>query len=166
MKNNFYKKNNLTDETTNTKPTFNSETNIITINQLLENETQNNKHDNWNKIDKYTKLQTLHTYAEKYGKENNLSIKEVKLLKSFFNDCLEKTKLQKTKEVVYDKETKKITFIPYLHYNKLNNRFTLKIDDTKRISTLKSLTPKRSITDKNRSSSTNEEFDELDATTS
>jgi hypothetical protein len=156
MKNNFYKK---TDET---NKSFSNETNYNTINELLESELQNNKHDNWNKIDKNAKMQKLYTYAEKYGKENNFSIKEIKLLKTFFLECLEKTKLHKTKEVICDKETKEIISIPQLHYNRVNSRFTLKVDDAKRVSTLKSLTPKRTITDKNRSSSTNGEVDEID----
>jgi hypothetical protein len=33
--------------------------------------------------------------------------------------------------------------IPSLHFNQLNHNFTLKIMDSKRVSTLKSLTPKR-----------------------
>ena len=66
-------------------------------------------------------------------------------------ECLEKMKLQKTKDVVYDKETKEITSIPALHFNINSHHFTLKIMDTKRVSTLKSLTPKR-ISNKNKES--------------
>lgn len=162
MKNNFYNKNSGNDDT-HPDSKFNNETNYNTINQLLEKESQNNKHENWNKLDKNAKMQKLHIYAEKYAKENKMSIRETDLLKTFFVECLEKTKLHKTKDVLCDKETKEIISIPHLHYNKINNRFTLKMDDNKRISTLKSLTPKRTITDKNRSSSsTNEDNDDID----
>jgi hypothetical protein len=51
--------------------------------------------------------------------------------------------LNKTKDVIYDKEKRDITSIPALHYNSVSRSFTLKITDTKRVSTLKSLTPKR-----------------------
>jgi hypothetical protein len=120
-----------------------NEMNYNTIDQLLEKEKQHNKTETWNKLDKMIKIQKLHQYAEKYGKEHNLPNKEVKLLKQFFNDCLEKNKLQKTKEVNYDKDTRVITCIPSLSFNNTNHNFTLRITDTKRVSTLKSLTPKR-----------------------
>jgi hypothetical protein len=69
--------------------------------------------------------------------------KDVKLLKNFFKSCLDKNKLAKSKDVVYNKEEMKIMSIPSLHFNQLNHNFTLKIMDSKRVSTLKSLTPKR-----------------------
>jgi hypothetical protein len=120
-----------------------SETNYNTIDQLLEREKQHNKTEIWNKLEKSLKIQKLHQYAEKYGKENNLSLKEIKSLKLFFNDSLEKGKLQKTKEIVYDKENRVINNIPSLVFNSVLHNFTLKNLDAKRVSTLKSLTPKR-----------------------
>ena len=47
------------------------ESTFSAIDQLLENEKQQNKKDAWNKIDKTVKIQKLHEFAEKYGKENN-----------------------------------------------------------------------------------------------
>jgi hypothetical protein len=120
-----------------------SEINYNTIDQLLEREKQHNKTETWNKLDKSIKIQKLHQYAEKYGKEHNLPVKDIKLLKSFFNDCLEKNKLQKTKDINYDKDNRIIVNIPSLAFNNINHNFTLKLTDTKRVSTLKSLTPKR-----------------------
>jgi hypothetical protein len=70
-------------------------------------------------------------------------------LKAFFIACLDNTQLQKAKDVIYDKNTKEITSIPALHFNKISRNYTLKITDSKRVSTLKSLTPKR-ITEKNK----------------
>ena len=124
---------------------YTNETSYNAIDALLEKEKQNNKNDNWSKLDKTSKIQKLHSFAEKYGKQHNLPIKDVKLLKSFFIDCLEKSKLQKAKDVVYSKDTKDITSIPALHFNVTTHNFTLKIMDAKRVSTLKSLTPKRMI---------------------
>ena len=80
------------------------ETSYTDLDQLLEQEKQHNKSDSWNKLDKTVKIQKLHIFAEKYGKENTLPVKDVKALKHFFTDSLEKNKLQKTKDVVYDKE--------------------------------------------------------------
>ena len=87
----------------------------------------------------------MNNFADRYGRDNVLPIKEVKMLKMFFIDSLEKGKLQKTKQVIYNKETNEITSIPALFFNSISRNFTLKILDNKRISTMKSLTPKRMI---------------------
>ncbi len=128
-------------ESTNSMPT----TEQIDLDKLLETEKQQNKVDTWNKLDKTLKTQKLHIFAEKYGKDNSLPVKDIKSLKQFFLEALEKNKLQKAKDVVYDKEKGVILSIPSLSFNVTNRAFTLKIMDAKRVSTLKSLTPKRII---------------------
>jgi hypothetical protein len=125
--------------------------NYNAIDKLLENEKQKNKNEAWNKLDKTIKIQKLHVFAEKYGKENALPVKDIKLLKTFFIDCLEKNKLQKTKDVNYDKEKREIISVPALFFNNTNHNFTLKSTDAKRVSTLKSLTPKRVTANNNES---------------
>jgi hypothetical protein len=132
---------------TNVKPPMMSinESNYNTVDLILEKEKQHNKNDTWNKLDKTGKIQKLHAFAEKYGKTNNLPVKDIKSLKLFFIDCLEKSKLQKAKDVVYDKEAREIISIPSLFFNVASKSFTLKIMDAKRVSTLKSLTPKRVV---------------------
>ena len=116
---------------------------VSELDALLEKEKIRNKGEVWIKLDKTIKRQKLEDYAEKYGKEHNMSSKDLKLLKTFFNNCLEKNKLNKSKNVVYNKDDRIITSIPALHFNQVTKNFTLKILDTKRVSTLKSLTPKR-----------------------
>lgn len=134
---------------TETNDNTSSETNVeVNINALLEKEKQHNKTESWNKLDKTIKIQKLHSFAEKYGKDNGFSMKDIKSLKIFFKDCLEKNKLQKTKEVLYNKESQEITKIPALFFNHTNRNFTLKIIDTNRVSTLKSLTPLRNTSEK------------------
>jgi hypothetical protein len=128
--------------------TNNNETNYNDLDVLLEKEKIYNKTETWNKLDKTEKIQKLHAFSEKYGKQNNYSTKDIKLLKQFFIDCLEKAKLQKTKEVVYDKEAREIVSVPSLSFNPTSKNFTLRIMDPKRVSTLKSLTPKRMLQDK------------------
>jgi hypothetical protein len=120
----------------------------IDIDTLLENENQQNKNDSWTKLNKTTKIQKLHSFAEKYGKQHHYSIKEVRLLKHFLSESLDKGKLQKTKDVLYDKTNHEIEDIPGLFFHPTNKNFTLRVD-SKRISTLKSLTPKR-ITEKHK----------------
>jgi hypothetical protein len=121
----------------------NNEMSMMNIDAMLEKEKQYNKLDSWNKLDKTLKVQKLCAFSERYGKENHLSMKEVSLLKQFFNECLIKNKLQKKKDIIYDKTQSEIISIPSLFFNNVGRNFTLKNTDTKRVSTLKSLTPKR-----------------------
>jgi len=97
----------------------------------------------WNKLENSTKIQKLHIFSEKYGREKNLPAKEIKLLKSYFTECiLHKNKLNKSKDIVYDKELGVINSIPGLNFNTTSKTFTIRVTDQKRVSTLKSLTPK------------------------
>ena len=122
----------------------------LNIDQILEKEKTLNKNEPWNKLFKTTKTQKLHAFAEKYGQKHNLSAKEVKELKLFLSKSLE-TKLSKTKDVMYDKNTQEITDVPGLAQHPSSRAFTIRADTSKRPSTLKSLTPKR-ITERNRNS--------------
>jgi hypothetical protein len=118
------------------------------IDELLENEKMHNNNDSWNKLDNISKKQLLQSYADKYGLDNNLTGTEIENLKSFFNDAIQKNKLKKTKEVQYNKDTRIILNIPSLFFNTINRSFTLR-NIEKRVSTLKSMTPKR-ISNKNK----------------
>jgi hypothetical protein len=115
----------------------------LNIDAILENEKINNKTETWNKLDKTFKMQKLTLFAEKYISTNQIVDINVDSLINFFNNCLNDKKLQKKKDLVYDKKTYEIIEIPSLHYNTINRSFSLKNLDTKRISTLKYLTPKR-----------------------
>jgi len=122
-----------------------NEMSIGAVDKILEKEKQTNKTDAWNKLDKTAKIQKLHAFAEKYGKDNGYPVKDVKALKMFFVDSLDKNKLQKAKDLVYSRDLGEITSIPALHFNSATRSFTLRIMDAKRVSTLKSLTPKRVV---------------------
>lgn len=117
--------------------------NVEQLDDLLEKEKIRNKGDVWIKLDKTDRYQRLLEYADKHGKEQNMSSRDLKLLKTFFKSCLDKNKLNKSKDVVYNKEERVIISIPALHFNQVTKNFTLKILDNKRVSTLKSLTPKK-----------------------
>ena len=124
-----------------------STTTMNNIEQLLENEKKQMNAEPWNKLDKRLKIQKLHAYAEKYGKENAIPMKEIKGLKTFFSECLTKDKLAKVKDVEYDRENGVINGIPSLFLHPSSRAFTLRNLD-KKVSTLKSLTPKKNITPK------------------
>jgi len=122
------------------------EVSLNAIDRILEKETNRNKTDSWNRLDKTIKIQKLNAFAETYCREHSSAVggsssKDIRSLQAFFIDALEKNKLQRTKDVQYDKETHEIRAIPALHYNTVSRNYTLRIIDTKRVSTLKSLTP-------------------------
>ena len=118
------------------------ETAYSKIDNLLEIEKKKNKNEVWNKLDKTVKLQKLHIYAEKYGKDNNLPMKEIKQLKQYFNDSLNKNKIQKAKDVVYDREKGVVQIVHGLSFNNQTKNFTIRNVDSKHVSTVK-LTSKR-----------------------
>jgi len=120
-----------------------SSDNISNLDKFLENEKINNGNEPWCKLNKTIKMKKLQDYVEIYEKTNNLSDEESELLMIFLKDCIDRKKLQRVKDVIYDKENGKIKEIPALHYMKSNKHFTLKNID-KRVSTLKSLAPKKS----------------------
>jgi hypothetical protein len=89
------------------------------------------------------KLHSHFEYADKYAIEQKYLGEEKSVLKQFFVESLERGKLLKTKEVNYNKNSQQIIDIQGLHYHTNTHKFTLRIIDAKRVSTLKSLTPKR-----------------------
>jgi hypothetical protein len=113
------------------------------LENFLENEKTNNKNEPWAKLDKTVKIKKLAIYAEIYAKEKEYTEDEKTSLVKFLKDCLDRKKLQRVKDVIYDKTLGEIKEIPALSYNKSSNHFTLKNMDAKRVSTLKSLPPKK-----------------------
>lgn len=116
--------------------------NLSGLDTFLENEKNNNKFEPWCKLNKTIKIQKLIEFANLYKERNNLDESEKELLISFFKDSLERKKLQRVKDVIYDKENGIINEVPSLVFTKSNKNFTLKRQD-KRVSTLKSLPQKK-----------------------
>lgn len=123
-------------------PEKKSSTDLANLDIFLENEKRTNSSEPWSKLDKTAKIRKLTTFAQNYKSEQNLNDEEYDKLVAFFRDCLDKKRLQRVKDVNYNKETGEIKDIPALIFNKPNNHFTLKNMD-KRASTLKGLTPKK-----------------------
>jgi hypothetical protein len=123
-------------------PENKSSNDLANLDKFLENEKINNSNEPWSKLDKTAKIKKLAIFAENYKTEQNLSYEEYQQLIAFFRECLDKKKLQRVKDVNYNKDTGEIKDIPALHYNKPSNHFTLKNID-KRVSTLRGLTPKK-----------------------
>jgi hypothetical protein len=116
---------------------------MYNLDKFLENEKINNDNEPWCKLNKTVKTKKILDYVEKYKIEKKLNEEEEQILITFLKDCLDRKKLQRVKDVLYDKVNGSIKDIPSLSYTKINKHFTLKNMD-KRISTLKSLAPKKS----------------------
>jgi len=119
-----------------------SSNDLSNLDKFLETEKNNNINEPWCKLNKTIKTKKLIDFVEIYSKEKNLSADESKALLAFLKDCLDKKKLARVKDVVYDKDTGTVKEIPALTYVKTTKHFTLKNID-KRVSTLKSLAPKK-----------------------
>jgi hypothetical protein len=119
-----------------------SSNDLSNLDKFLENEKNNNSNEPWCKLNKTIKNKKLMEFVEIYKKDKNLDEEESNNLILFLKDCLDKKKLQRVKDVIYNKISGMITDIPALSYTKSNKHFTLKNID-KRVSTLKSLAPKK-----------------------
>ena len=119
-----------------------SSNDLSNLEKFLENEQNNNKNEPWCKLDKTIKTKKIIEFIEVYKVNNELDTEESSSLLTFLKDCLNRKKLQRVKDVIYDKENGQIKDIPALQYTKASKHFTLKNID-KRISTVKSLTPKK-----------------------
>ena len=116
--------------------------NLSNMENFLEEEKQMNNNEPWTKLNKTKKILKFNEFVEKYSSDHSISEDEKNSLIRFLTENLERKKLTKTKEVVYDKENGKLLSIPNLIYNTTTKKFTLKRCD-KRQSTLKSLAPKK-----------------------
>jgi len=123
-------------------PESKSSTDLENLDKFLENEKITNACEPWSKLDKTAKLKKLIIFADNYKNVNNLSDYEYEQLILFFRDCLDKKKLQRVKDVSYNKDTGEIKDIPALCFSKPTNHFTLKNID-KRVSTIRGLAPKK-----------------------
>ncbi len=112
------------------------------IDDYLQKEKALSKNKPWSKLGKASKLRKISAFVTQYTSEQGLTNKQAIVLHRYLNACLEKKKLQRVKDVVYDSVAGKISSIPGLTMNKTANKFTLRRQDKKR-STLKGLAPKR-----------------------
>tara|TARA_X000000368_G_C22930512_1_gene667393 strand:+ start:110 stop:652 length:543 start_codon:yes stop_codon:yes gene_type:complete len=115
--------------------------NVNDIDDFLTKEKKENKLKPWNKLGKSSKIKLIKNFIIKYKNNNNLDDETNEKLKVFLYKCIERKKLQKIKDIKYDKIKEIIIDIPNLFFNKKTKKFVLKKNE-KRISTLKSLAPK------------------------
>ena len=115
--------------------------NIENIELFLTKEKNENKNKPWNKIGKTKKIKIINEFIKSYSKINKLNKVKTLELKNYLLTCIERKKLQKIKDVNYNKEKEVIIDIPNLHYNEKTKKFFVKKGE-KKLSTLKHLAPK------------------------
>tara|TARA_B110000261_G_scaffold155706_1_gene188780 strand:+ start:145 stop:630 length:486 start_codon:yes stop_codon:yes gene_type:complete len=125
-------------------PTTPSDT-MDNLDIFLENEKQSNKIDSWNKLDKTMKMRKCNIFIEEYAKANYLSVNDKLELTDYIKDCIDRKKLSRTKDVIYNMETGMLEQIPTLLY--ANNRFTLRSINKKTLSS-EGLGPKKNENNK------------------
>ena len=122
-------------------PIPNSTENLTDLDAFLDKEKEANKQLPWTKLDKSLKLRKISNFVRKYTNEHNLNKKESQELGYYLKDCLERRKIQRQKDIEYDKASGMIKHIPNLVFNKQSGKFTLKNNEKSQCIT-KGLAPK------------------------
>jgi len=109
---------------TSTKMTQDN-TDLSQVELFLENEKKSNRSEPWNKLDKTTKYKKIEEFASLYAEKNN--IPDSSELVTFLKDAIDKKKIYKVKDILYDKIECCIKEIPGLIFLNLDTKkFTLK----------------------------------------
>ena len=112
---------------------------VSIIDAYLENETKNNKNETWSKLNKTDRVKKLRIFVANYNTNNTdkkYTNEQLEQLQHYLMECLNKKRLSRVKDVVY--ENGEIKSINNLYFNKMKKKFTIKRGD-RRVSTLKSL---------------------------
>ena len=130
-----------------------TEKNLFNLDKFLEDDKQTSRKEPWSKLDKTMKTKKIMAFVENYSEEKKLQKDQKRALETFLKDCLNRKRLQRVKDVDYDKDNGIIKSIPSLVPTKTSKQFTLK-NIEKRVNTLKSLPQSRrkTITAKNKKS--------------
>ena len=113
------------------------------IDSYLNKELAANKLQTWTKLDKTQKIFKLNTYVDDILKKKyNLKNENIINGKLFLSLSLDRKSLNKTKDVIYDKDTKSITNIPNLIFIEETRTFVIRKCD-KHVGTSKALVPPR-----------------------
>jgi hypothetical protein len=110
---------------------------MLTLEDIVEMDNKKNEHLPWNKLNKSLKLKRIMDFANLMKERDQLDEEKTNQLKQMLRDKLERKCLQRTKDVIYNKEEERIESIPALVC--IQQKYTLRTDA---ISPLNSLAPK------------------------
>ena len=115
------------------------------LDKFLEEECELSKKEHWLKLHKPDKLIKLKKYGDVLIEKYNLNDNEVEYMYHFFTTCIDLKKINKIKDIEYDKENGLINNIPIILFNEKNRSFHIKKCD-KHVSTVKSIPVKKNRT--------------------
>ena len=111
-----------------------------TLEEIIQRDTDRIASLPWNKLDKSTKIKKLNEFSDRIGLTQDLSTSVILGLKSMLKDKMSRKLLQKTKDIVYDKEKGMILDIPNLLFHTETQKYTIRTIENE--SPLHSLAPK------------------------
>ena len=97
-----------------------------------------------NKLSKTDKISKINVFVEEKQQEYELNEKETFEFRKYLHDCIDKKKIIKNNDVLYNKETGVLENIINIHFNSTNKTFIIKKTD-KKSNTLKGLPKKHLI---------------------
>ena len=115
---------------------------IENMEDFLEKEKMYESKLPWGKLNKTKRYEKISEYIETFSLKNSISKQNKSELLALVKIALQRKKLQRIKDVVYNKETGVIKNIPAFDYDKETGILSLKNTEKKQ-STLKSLAPKK-----------------------
>ena len=114
--------------------------------EFLEKEKNFHTDVSWTKLNKKIRIDKILMFVDEYLKKNNIDEEEKESLIKVLTEALHKNKLQRVKDLIYDKKECIIKSIPILQYDKKSKEFSLK--QQKKTTTTMSLAPKKHSTKK------------------
>ena len=96
------------------------------LDSFLENDKKRNLQDNWSRLDRSTKTTKIAAFVSLYAQKKQLSPDNESKLSCFLRDCLINKRLQRIKDVSYDKAEGILHDIPGLYFNEDHQQFYLK----------------------------------------
>ena len=119
---------------------LNSNSNIVSssidtvnIDDILNKEILCNRKMQWNKLNNGNKISLLKSFASSYCVENTYGKEIENILIAFLMVSLERKRINKIKDIVYDCKNSIIKGIPDLSFDPIKNRFTLRRANKKKV---------------------------------
>ena len=81
---------------------------MLTLEDIVEMDNKKNEHLPWNKLNKSLKLKRIMDFANLMKERDQLDEEKTTQLKQMLRDKLERKCLQRTKDVIYNKEEERI----------------------------------------------------------
>jgi hypothetical protein len=122
------------------------EVDMTHIDAMLDREINFSRSESWSKLNAHIRTELLHKFADTHTVLHELNATELFTLKEMLSSNVSRGKLKRAKDVEYDQPLRVVRAIPALTFDKDLRIYSLRNLDPARVSTIKSLTPKRATT--------------------